>query len=112
MLLGVRQFFATHKAAPPGLTARDYVQDGLVAMWDGIENAGWGEHDATATTWKDLVGNMDCSTSSGIATPVFNANSISFDGTKASYRFDCSSNFANTKGAGITVELAAEGEII
>ena len=25
-------------------TARDYVQDGLVAMWDGIENVGWGEH--------------------------------------------------------------------
>lgn len=25
-------------------TARDYVQDGLVAMWDGIENAGWGVH--------------------------------------------------------------------
>ena len=22
-------------------TARDYVQDGLIAMWDGIENVGW-----------------------------------------------------------------------
>ena len=37
-------------------TARDYVQDGLVAMWDGIENAGWGQHDASATTWADLIG--------------------------------------------------------
>ena len=37
-------------------TARDYVQDGLIAMWDGIENAGWGVHDASATTWADLVG--------------------------------------------------------
>lgn len=37
-------------------TARDYVQDGLVAMWDGIENAGWGVHDPNATVWKDLVG--------------------------------------------------------
>lgn len=27
-------------------TARDYVQDGLIAMWDGIENSGWGKHDA------------------------------------------------------------------
>ena len=36
-------------------TARDYVQDGLVAMWDGIENAGWGMHDANATVWTDLV---------------------------------------------------------
>ena len=40
-------------------TARDYVQSGLAAMWDGIENAGWGVHDATATTWKDLVGGFD-----------------------------------------------------
>ena len=40
-----------------GKTARDYVQSGLVAMWDGIENAGWGAHDASATTWKDLTGN-------------------------------------------------------
>ena len=37
-------------------TAKDYVQDGLVAMWDGIENAGLGMHDPNATTWKDLIG--------------------------------------------------------
>ena len=42
-----------------GKTARDYVQDGLIAMWDGIENAGWGVHDANATTWVDLVGDND-----------------------------------------------------
>lgn len=40
-------------------TARDYVQDGLIAMWDGIENAGWGQHDPNATLWKDLVGDND-----------------------------------------------------
>ena len=39
-------------------TAKDYVQDGLVAMWDGIENAGWGVHDDGATVWKDLVGGI------------------------------------------------------
>lgn len=39
------------------LSAKSYVQDGLVAMWDGIENAGWGVHDAAATTWADLTGN-------------------------------------------------------
>ena len=37
-------------------TAADYVQDGLVAMWDGIENVGWGTHDPSATTWVDLSG--------------------------------------------------------
>lgn len=46
------------KAAP---TARSYLQDWLIAMWDGIENAGWGVHDASATTWKDLSGNCDIS---------------------------------------------------
>ena len=42
-----------------GLSAKSYVQDGLVAMWDGIENAGWGQHDANATVWKDLIGTND-----------------------------------------------------
>ena len=36
------------------LSAKSYVQDGLVAMWDGIENAGWGVHDSNATVWKNL----------------------------------------------------------
>jgi hypothetical protein len=40
-------------------TAKLYIQDGLVAMWDGIENTGWGTHDANATVWKDLVGTRD-----------------------------------------------------
>ena len=40
-------------------TARDYVQDGLVAMWDGIENSGFGVHDQNATVWKDLIGSDD-----------------------------------------------------
>lgn len=33
-----------------------YVTDGLVAMWDGEWNAGGGVHDASATTWVDLIG--------------------------------------------------------
>ena len=36
-------------------TASDYVQDGLVAMFDGIENAGWGLHDDSVTTPYELV---------------------------------------------------------
>lgn len=39
------------------VTASDYVQDGLIAMWDGIENAGWGVHGANAPI--DLVGSAD-----------------------------------------------------
>lgn len=34
-------------------TALDYVQDGLIAMWDGIENAGWGTH-GNVSSWRNL----------------------------------------------------------
>lgn len=49
------KLFGDRKMMMP--TARDYVQDGLIAMFDGIENAGWKTHDANATVWKDLSGN-------------------------------------------------------
>ena len=51
MMVGAR----TAAWAKSGYTARDYVQDGLIAMWDGIENAGWGVHDTNATVWKQLM---------------------------------------------------------
>ena len=41
MLINLRNAMMMEKRKP---TARDYVQSGLVAMWDGIENAGWGRH--------------------------------------------------------------------
>ncbi len=53
--LGLRLTAQAAASAKP-VTARSYVQDGLVAMWDGIENAGWGLHDNNATNWVDLVG--------------------------------------------------------
>ena len=40
-------------------TSASYVQSGLIAQWDGIDNVGTGTHDPTATTWKDLKGNLD-----------------------------------------------------
>ena len=38
-------------------TARGYVQDGLIVMFDGIENSGFGTNDANASVWADLSGN-------------------------------------------------------
>lgn len=38
-------------------TAADYIQDGLVCIFDGIENVGWGEHNNDATRWVNLVDN-------------------------------------------------------
>lgn len=54
MLIAARESFAA--AAQRGWK-NPYVTDGLVAMWDGIWNAGPGVHDASASTWADLSGN-------------------------------------------------------
>lgn len=43
-------------AVPFTYSARDYVQDGLIGLYDAVENAGWGTHDVHAATWKNLVG--------------------------------------------------------
>ena len=50
-----------------GVDAFSYIQKGLVACYDGVENAGAGVHDANATTWVDLTGNgNDGTVGSGI----------------------------------------------
>ena len=57
-----------------------YVTDGLIAMWDGEWNAGGGVHDASATVWKDLVGDYDF-TLNNAAT--INSDNIYCDGTQS-----------------------------
>ena len=47
-------------AAPAATyTSASYVQDGLIAQWDAIDNAGTGVHDPTTNVWKDLKGHND-----------------------------------------------------
>lgn len=58
------------------VSARSYVNDGLIAMWDGIENAGWGVHDPNATTWKNLVTGSD---SPLVGNAVFNESCLVCD---------------------------------
>lgn len=60
-------------------TAKDYVQDGLVAMWDGVENAGWGVHDPSATVWKDLSGNGNDLTQTGTVNTTWENDACVFD---------------------------------
>ena len=38
------------------INSRSYVQGGLVAQYDGIDNAGFGQHSSDASTWVDLTG--------------------------------------------------------
>ena len=61
--VAVRAVFAAAVIAECGsasagttIPASAYVQDGLILQWDGIENAGVGQHDESLTKWVDLSG--------------------------------------------------------
>ena len=60
-MISGRNTVLTEEIPPDKPTAADYIQEGLVAMWDGIENAGWGLHDYDATVWVDLIGGNNMS---------------------------------------------------
>lgn len=59
-------------------TTDDYIQDGLIAMYDGKNNTGLG-HDDTSKVWVDLSGNGHDGTIIGNIN--WNDDSLSFDGT-------------------------------
>ena len=65
MMLGAR----SGAWAKSGYTAKDYVQDGLVAMYDLKENAGFGVYDESATKWTNLANGIPESDSGFIFTP-------------------------------------------
>lgn len=85
MVLGAREMWN----AKGGYTAKSYVQDGLIAMWDGIENAGWGVHDDNVTNWVSLVGNYTATKRGNIS---YNANSVVFPQGAGNY-FSTNTNF-------------------
>ena len=58
-----------------------YINDGLIAMWDGEWNAGFKAHDPGATTWKDLVGDADIILNDGKSW-IVNSNNIEIDGSQ------------------------------
>ena len=111
MLINLRNALMAGKRTP---TARDYVQSGLVAMWDGIENAGWGTHDANATTWKDLIGSANMTLANNGATYSWldDALQVSQETSTSQINVGVASNAAlnallNAAG-GFTVEVVAQ----
>ena len=82
MMLGAR----TAAWEKSGYTAKDYVQDGLVAMWDGIENAGWGVHDPNATLWKNLVGTEDMEFNQSFEYDIYNDSVLFRDDNRSGHR--------------------------
>jgi hypothetical protein len=54
--------FDTPGSIEPVSAHGSYVTDGLVCWMDGVDNAGFGSHDANAATWTDLSGNGNSGT--------------------------------------------------
>jgi hypothetical protein len=63
------------------VTSSDYVQNGLIAHWDGIENVGRGQHSDATAVWTDLVGGR----SFELFSATIRDDSIVFSGTSSSY---------------------------
>ena len=59
LLLAAACAAAVPLASLAEVTAKSYIQGGLVSHWDGIENAGYGLHDDTTNVWTDLKGFCD-----------------------------------------------------
>ena len=58
---------AGYGSARADVPASAYVQNGLVALFDGIDNVGTGTHDSNATAWKSLVSAHEIAISDGYA---------------------------------------------
>lgn len=67
----------------------EYVQQGLILHYDGINNTGSG-HSSTATTWKDLSGNGNDATITG---GTWNQNHLTFTQSKEQNGVITNSNF-------------------
>ena len=50
-------FSIQHSTSKEKISAKSYVQNGLFAQFDGIENVEYGKHDSTSTTWINLKEN-------------------------------------------------------
>ena len=93
--------FGAFAAPIPG-----YVSDGLIAQWDGVDNAATGAHDASATAWTDLVGGRQFVFTGAVAV---NEEGVSFPGTTAAYgtlgEADSEATFKKAGADGGTIEV-------
>ena len=90
-----------------GETTRDYVQDGLLACWDGVENAGRHCHNPNAAVWKDVVGGREFSLSGvtvGADRMVFAGSSSSYGALNAA---DTAATFEKAKNGTLEIVYAA-----
>ena len=98
-------------AAAQAVSTSDYVQDGLVALYDGIDNAGPGLHDPNATTWKDLSTNgYDLVQYGTTAIPACDYDGFVWT-NRSAYTFWCGRPVKMVDSSGdVTVQLAGSPE--
>ena len=108
-VLAATSLAASLAAAPMALassTAR-YIQDGLVAHWDGVENAGRGVHDPSATVWKDLVAGREFT----LYNVTVEDNGMVFAGAQTSYgelgAADTAATFENASDGTLEIVYAS-----
>lgn len=93
--------FCAFGGATPGYGTDAYVQKGLLAIWDGIENTGSSrQHDANITAWKDVVGDR----AFALTGVTITEDGLVFDGSGASSR-----GVLATEDAAATFGLAGGG---
>ena len=88
------------------------MQDGLISMWDGIENVGWGQHEDNPDVFVDLVGSDSIgkygSSVSSVYPTWFSANALCartyLNGSKSASLYDALIN------GNVTIELVATRE--
>lgn len=100
--IGGRQSFMI-EVSEQGYSAADYVQEGLIAIWDGIENAGWGVHEDSPSRWIDLIGGNDLTLLQGV---VFGSNFVTTDNSFSSSYYGA----VNQRIEFLTIEFVFETE--
>jgi hypothetical protein len=85
------------KPANTTISAKSYVQDGLILHLDGIENVGYGKHESSPSGWKNLVGDNEMT---------FNA-ATSFDSNRALVRSAIGSITVNFQDQDLTIDIVA-----
>ena len=86
------------------LDSTSYVSSGLVAQWDGVENAGRGVHSDSPTVWKDLVGSNDITLPAWVSATAKGMNSV---GSSESRTYPELASITGLDGDDVTIEVAA-----
>ena len=81
----------------------DYVQDGLMAHWDGVENVGFGLHDDSPSAWIDLVGSLEITIPAWVTAESNGFYSVSSTDTRTYPAVSISG-----LGDNVTIEVVAE----